>query len=748
MLKWFSTSHVSATGPNLLVHDLPAFFKDLPPLSESVSYLYGWLAGYFAADGCVAHDGTAILNSADGADLEFVRDVCTRLGIGTYGITTQVRQGFPDGEPSELHRVHLETEDLQEDFFLIDEHRRRFEENEKKFARRGWVVRRVEWTDRVEEVFCAEVEDGHAFTLEDNILTGNCFGCGEGGDVITFLMKMDALSFGEAVERLADKFGVALQREEGDGPAERPQGPRRNRLLEAHNAAQEWYAEQLNSPEAAVARQFLIDRGFDRDAALTFGLGYAPNEGEALFKHLRSKGFTVEELTVGGLVAVGRSPYDKFRGRLLWPIREPSGDTIGFGARRIRDDDRIDAKYLNTAETPLYKKSQVLYGIDLARKEIGRTRQAVVVEGYTDVMACHLSGVGTAVASCGTAFGDEHSRVLRRFLNEHDDLRGEVIFTFDGDAAGRAAALKAFKGDSNFVSQTYAAVEPNGLDPCDLRLSKDGDLEAGAAAVRELVARRMPLYRFALAEVVAGFDLDRADSRVDALREGAKLVGSVRDRAKVDAFTRELAQMVGVDPDEARAEVRRAASRPAQDAASGPRGARAEPASAAASSERRRVPPLDDPRFGLERETLKLVVQHPMVIGRSSGDIGPADFTHPVYRGVWEVVAAQGGPVAGSGDVSWPARLRDAADQPEVSSAIAALAVEPLKTQKEPNAEYVAYHVLRLLELTTARRIDAVKSKLQRTNPVEHVEVYNKMFGELAALEQHRRALRDRLVEL
>jgi DNA primase len=216
---------------------------------------------------------------------------------------------------------------------------------------------------------------------------------------------------------------------------------------------------------------------------------------------------------------------------------------IGFGARRLFDDDRIDAKYLNTPETPIYKKSHVLYGIDLARREIARASQAVVVEGYTDVMACHLSGVPTAVATCGTAFGDDHGRVLRRLLRDHDEFRGEIIFTFDGDAAGQKAALRAFEGDQQFIGQTYVAVEPDGLDPCDVRLKK------GDAAVRELVARRIPLYRFVLGNVVRRYDLDRADGRVDALREAAKLVSAIRDRSKVDAFARELAGMVGIEVD-------------------------------------------------------------------------------------------------------------------------------------------------------------------------------------------------------
>ena len=563
----------------------------------------------------------------------------------------------------------------------------------------------------------------------------HCFGCGEGGDVINFLMKIDGLSFVEAVERLGDKYGVQLRREDGDIREDRAKGPQRRRLIEAHAAAQEFYAGQLGGPDALQARQFLDERGFDQSAADTFGVGFAPRDGEALTKHLRERGFTQEEVVAAGLVAIGRSAYDRFRGRLLWPIRDSSGDTIGFGARRIFDDDKIEAKYLNTPETPIYKKSQVLYGIDLARRDMARSSQAVVVEGYTDVMACHLAGVKTAVATCGTSFGDDHARVLRRFLHDHEEFRGEVIFTFDGDAAGQKAALRAFGGDQNFVSQTYVAVEPDGMDPCDLRI-KQGD-----AAVRELVARRVPLYRFVLTNVVSRYDLDRADGRIDALREGARLVSSIRDKSKVDAFAREIAGMVGVDVEEARGEVRRAARRPA----TAPTTHRPEEPVPAEQPARAAVPDPREPRFAIERETLKLVIQHPMAIGRSTGDIGPNDFTHPTYRAVWDLVAAAGGPAAGSADAGWATNLRASATDPAVSSAVSELGVEPLLTAKEPDAAYVGLHVFRLLELTALRRIAELKSRLQRTNPVEHAAEYNKMFGELAALEQHRRTLRDRI---
>jgi len=576
----------------------------------------------------------------------------------------------------------------------------------------------------------------------------HCFGCGEGGDVIAFVMKIDGLSFAEAVERLADKAGVQLQREEGDDRPER-RGPSRGKLVEAHKLAQEFYAEQLAGPDALVARQFLAERDFDREAAEHFGVGFSPREGEALVRHLRGRGFTLDELVAGGLAALssrgGRSAYDKFRGRLMWPIREPGGDVIGFGARRLFDDDRIEAKYLNTAETSIYRKSQVLYGIDLARKEMARTSRAVIVEGYTDVMACHLAGVTTAVATCGTAFGDDHAKVLRRFMADRDQFHGEVVFTFDGDAAGQAAALKAFQGDQNFVSQTYVAVEPDGLDPCDLRIKK------GDEAVRELVSGRQPLYSFVLRNVVSKYDLARADSRVDAVREAAGLVASVRDRAKVTAFAQEISRLVGADIDTnaVLAEVRRAGSRRGSSHGPGRQQRPTAPAGQTSAPAEPQQPPMPhprDPRFGVERETLKLAIQHPVVIGRTTAEVGVDDFTHPLYRAVWALVAAAGGPGAGAADSGWAARLRDAAPDARVAGMVAELAVEPLPTSREPDAAYVLQHVVRLLELTDLRRIAEVKSRLQRADAAADPEGYDRLFAELARLEQHRRSLRDRVV--
>ena len=378
-----------------------------------------------------------------------------------------------------------------------------------------------------------------------------CFGCGEGGDVISFVQKIDNLSFTETVERLADRVGIQLRYT--DGGASQPERGQRLRLMEAHQAAAEFYAEQLSGTEAGIGRQFLSERGFDRATAEHFGVGYAPQDGRALRRHLNGRGFRDAELVTGGLIR--EAGWDYFQGRLLWPIRDSGRQVLGFGARRLRDDDRMPAKYLNTPETPLYKKSHVLYGLDLARQQIGKKSQAVVVEGYTDVMAAHVAGVDTAVASCGTAFGDDHARLLRRLMGNHDAFRGEVIFTFDGDAAGQAAALKVFGGDANFIAQTYVAVEPSGLDPCDLRL------QHGDAAVRELVARRVPLYRFVMANILTQHDLDRADGRLSALREAAPLVSSIRDSGLIGGYVRELAGMLGMDVEEVRREVMRSAAR-------------------------------------------------------------------------------------------------------------------------------------------------------------------------------------------
>jgi DNA primase len=513
-------------------------------------------------------------------------------------------------------------------------------------------------------------------------------------------------------------------------------------LVEAHKVAAEYYSEQLfGAAEAMLGRQFLDKRGFDRDAAAQFGVGFSPRGGESLVAHLRGRGFTNAELTASGLCSDGqRGLYDRFRGRLMWPIRDASADVIGFGARRIFDDDKIEAKYLNTAETPIYKKSRVLYGVDLARREIAKGKQAVVVEGYTDVMACHLAGVQTAVATCGTSFGEDHARVLRQLLLDHDQFRGEVIFTFDGDEAGQRAALKAFSGDQAFASQTYVAVEPDGLDPCDLRLQK------GDAAVRELIGRRVPLYRFVLSNVLSKYDLDRMDTRVDALRDAARLVVSIRDRSKVDAFTRELAGHLGMEVDQVRSEVHRAASRPvAAPAAPADRGP-VTVTSEAPPPPRVDLPSPRDQRFVIEWDVLKIAMQHPALVGAAFDELDDQDFTHPWLAAVRAGMEKAGGPATAAPGEAWVVAVREAMGIDPAAAVVSALAVDPIRLDRDPDESYARAHLARLQELTCLRRIADLKSKLQRTNPIDRADDYNRMFGELIALERYRTDLRAQAI--
>ena len=392
-------------------------------------------------------------------------------------------------------------------------------------------------------------EKSPSFHVRQQVGYYHCFGCGESGDVYSFLREMDHVSFTEAVERLAGRLGYTLHYEDG-GAA--PETSGRSRLYAANTAAAEFFRAQLLSPDAEAGRRFLGERGFDAGAAAHFGVGFAPRGWDGMLKALTAQGFTREELSNAGLVSTGqRGVYDRFRGRLVWPIRDVSGQTIGFGARKLFDDDQ-GPKYLNTPETPIYKKAQVLYGLDLAKRDIARgdPRRVVVVEGYTDVMACHLAGLTTAVATCGTAFGTEHIKVLRRVMGD-DNASGEVVFTFDGDEAGQKAALRAFTEDDRFNAQTFVAVAPDSLDPCDLRLQR------GDAAVRGLMDTKVPMFEFAMDRKLAGFDLSTVEGRVGALRGAAPIVAEIRDRLLRPGYERVLARRLGMDPTEVHNEVER-----------------------------------------------------------------------------------------------------------------------------------------------------------------------------------------------
>jgi DNA primase len=563
-----------------------------------------------------------------------------------------------------------------------------------------------------------------------------CFGCGEGGDVIQFLRKVDQLTFAEAVERLAATYGVQLRYDESGSGGARDRAPK-TRFVDANRAAAQFFAEQLGqSGEAEAGRRFLAERGFDAAMAERFGVGYAPKGWDALTRHLRGRGFSDTELLTGGLVSQGqRGVYDRFRGRLVWPIRSAAGDVIGFGARRLYDDD-TGPKYLNTPETPVYRKSEVLFGLDLAKRDIARLQQVVVVEGYTDVMACHASGVETAVATCGTSFGEDHVRVLRRLLDDRNELRGEVVFTFDGDSAGQKAAIRAFNEDRNFVTQTYVAVQPDGLDPCELWQQRGPD------AVRSLVAQRVPLSEFVVKSVLADYDLATPEGRVAALRAAAPVVARTKDRSLRPEYARALAGWLGMEVEPVLAAVSAAAGR--ESAARGP--AAAQPAAAAAPEPVVGRPRPDDPALLVDREALKTALQLPSLSGAAFDSLAPEAFRHPAYVAVRRAVDAAGGAAAGAGlpAEQWVTAVLDAAPNDAVRSVVTELAVERLKVERAPDARYVDEQVGFLQERVVQTQVAEVRSRLQRIDPAD--DEYQKVFGELVSLEQQRRQLRERAV--
>jgi DNA primase len=590
-----------------------------------------------------------------------------------------------------------------------------------------------------------------------------CFSCSEGGDVIKFVQKIDNLNFAEAVERLAARAGLDLRYEQGGHVPGQEQSQRR-RLLQAHRAAADFYSERISGADAVSARGFLSERGFELTDAAQFGVGYAPAEWDALTRHLRGRGFTEAELLLGGLAKEGRhGPIDRFHDRLVWPIRDLGGDVIAFGARRLSASDQ-GPKYLNTPETMLFKKSSVLYGADLAKREIAKRRQAVIVEGYTDVMACHLAGIGTAVATSGTSFGDGHIGVLRRLLMDESQFRGEVIFTFDGDAAGQRAALRAFGMEEKFVTQTFVAVQPDGLDPCDLRL-KHGD-----AAVRELVAQRVPLFEFAVRSVLGEHDMETAEGRLAALDAAAPIVARIKDRGLRQLYAVNLDRWLGMmdeafvlarvrahggpAPGSSRAGQSRAApGRPAPGSAPQPgagppaarNGAAADGSPARPDDLQARYDP-GDPVVNVEREALKLGVQRPALCGPVFDALGAASFTAPVHAAVFELIAGCGGTGAAAGGREWAERLRAAAPDDRARGFVTQLAVEPLRAPRadgEPDARYADAVLAQVEARAVSRQIAAIKSRLQRMSPVDKPAEYNKMFGDLMAMEGRHRALME-----
>jgi DNA primase len=582
-------------------------------------------------------------------------------------------------------------------------------------------------------------ERSPSFHVRPQVGFYHCFGCGEGGDVFTFLQKMDHVTFQEAVERLAGRIGFELHYEDGGQASDHGN---RARLFAANAAAEKFFQEQLASPAAQIGRDFLGGRGFDQAAAERFGIGFAPKSFSALGDALKKQGFTETELTAAGLLSTGDrgNSYDRFRGRLIWPIRDVTGQTVGFGARKLLDDEQDKGpKYLNTPETLIYHKSQVLYGLDLARRDIAKGKQVVVVEGYTDVMACHLAGVTTAVATCGTSFGVDHIKIIRRVLGDVDNANtgrlGQVIFTFDPDEAGQKAATRAFEEEQRFAAQTFVAVGPEGLDPCDLRLQRGDD------AVRGLIDSRKPMFEFMVRRRLAGHDLDTVEGRVSALRAAAPVVAHMRDRAMLEGYIGQLAGWLGMDRAEVGAAVRSAAF--GRGAAPAERGERTSAEQAPPPSEPRGVMLTElpiDPITRSERDTLMALVQHPEAVGRDlAGRALEARFVNPTLQVVRDAIASSMGDFETPG---WVARV--ASEVPaSFSSLVEQLAIAPIPQKPDRIAEYCRQVVADLIDRDLLRQKSELVGAMQRASADGDTERWNELSRRSVALESQRRQLRN-----
>ena len=560
----------------------------------------------------------------------------------------------------------------------------------------------------------------------------HCFGCGEGGDVYKFLQQMESISFYEAVEKLAARVGFELTYEDG-GPAQ-DQG-QRSRILEANTAAAAFYQSQLMTDDAIPGRDFLKGRGFDKAAAETFGVGFAPKGWSNLTDHLKKLGFTIDELVAAGLATKSdRGAYDKFRGRLIWPIRDSTSQVIGFGARKLFEDDQ-GPKYLNTSDTLVYHKSSVLYGIDLAKKDISKQQRVVVVEGYTDVMACHLAGITTAVATCGTAFGDDHIRILNRMLSAEKDTPAEVIFTFDPDSAGQKAAMRAFSDSHKFSAQTFVAVGPEGLDPCDLRSEK------GDEAIRLMIENKKPLFEFAIKQKLSKFDLATIEGRVGAARAAAPVVAAIRDSAMRPAYIRELAGWVNLDGNEVAALVDAAGKESRSDAVKDlRRDSPAEPSETAQTeASEYSLPNLNDPISRFERQVLEVLIQVPAAYSQEQLiRIVRDGFSAPAHNAI---LVAIGTSMVSLGSPDW-LNVIGGATPAELHSLLRSIAAQALPAKSD--AELVRYGqgvVSRALINALAHEKADLLAALRRTDVAEDPVESSRIQHALVELEAERRKL-------
>ena len=561
-------------------------------------------------------------------------------------------------------------------------------------------------------------EKSPSFNVRSNPAFYHCFGCGVGGDVYKFIQEIESISFMDAVEKLADRYNFTLSYEEGSEEASS-----RSRLLALNQLAADFYVEMLSSEEGQVAREFILSRGFDANAAIQFGIGYAPKGWQHLINHALAKGFELKELVLAGLAMDSeKGGYDRFRGRVLWPIRDANSQVLGFGARKLYEDDQ-GPKYLNTPETPVYHKSSVLYGLDLARKDIVKARQVVVVEGYTDVMACHLAGFKTAVATCGTAFGEEHIKLINRLLGQSTEP-ASVIFTFDPDAAGEKAALRVYGDSSKFNALTFVAAGPEGLDPADLRQQR------GDAAIAQMLEAKRPLFEFVIRHRISQFTLSDLDSRVAAARAAASVVSQIRDPALKSGYTKQLADWVSLDV----ADVSRLVQGETQQSVQ----AAVEPMRQQGVAK----PRSNDPKTKFERQVLEVILQRPQSFSADQVQrMAAAGFTDPGYQELLSLISSNREALTEAGF----ANLLATKSAGEMLDLIRELSLSTLPANTDAEVEKYSKGVVvgAMLQTLNQEKVDLMAA-LRRVDPVAQPDAHSQISKQLVELETERRALMKR----
>ena len=532
-----------------------------------------------------------------------------------------------------------------------------------------------------------------------------CHGCGRGGDAFRFIQEIEGLEFVEAVERLAGQAGVTL-RYEGVSPGERRHASRRQSLHRATGMAADLYGRMLlEGREAEGARRYLERRGISRASVEAFGIGFAPAYPDFLLRRM-AREFSPEILVEAGLAM--KDPRggvrDRFRSRITFPIHDLTGKAVGFGARLLDGD---GPKYLNSPETPIYKKASLLYNLSRAKGDVTKAGRAYVVEGYTDVIALHQAGIPLGVATCGTALGEGHFQVLSRFSRK-------AVLCFDADEAGARAAERAHALFERFGLDVSVLILPEGQDPADFVTGQ------GAEAFDRLADGAEPLVEYMLRRAVRGDALDTPEGKARAVRTALPIVAGLTDPVLQGEYAGWLADLVGVSDTDVRLELERGAT------ASVP--TRPQPAG--------RPLEIRTPTREVEKEALKVLAQLPDIGRRHADRIGPEHFTTERYRTAWAIIEEA------SGDTT---PLAHRAGQRGQAELIAELTLEPLKG--EPTAAYAERLFARLEELRLRREVDTMKKRLEALNPVKEPDTFDDLFKQLADVTGRWRDARTRAGE-